>query len=115
METGNSASAELTETDTTLSAKEFNSKDLDKGQTLSVSVDSLTKNEVASDDTALLSILTLSNDLNSINGEFNSKTETFDYLAKDETLILKYTIKATDSKSADSNNKRNYYKNHRNK
>ena len=105
VEAGNSASAELTETDTTLSAKgSLTLKDLDKGQTLSVSVYSLTKNGVASDDTALLSMLTLSNDLNSINWEFNSKTEAFDYLAKDETLILKYTIKATDSKSADSNN-----------
>ncbi|WP_148571735.1 VCBS domain-containing protein [Aliarcobacter cryaerophilus] len=104
VETGNSASAELTETDTTLSAKgSLTLKDLDKGQTLSVSVDSLTKNGVASDDTALLSMLTLSNDLNIINWEFNSKTEAFNYLAKDETLTLTYTIKATDSYTPSAN------------
>ncbi|MFY4787916.1 VCBS domain-containing protein [Aliarcobacter butzleri] len=101
---GNSASAELTETDTTLSAKgSLTLKDLDKGQTLSVSVDSLTKNGVASGDTALLSMLTLSNDLNIINWEFNSKTEAFNYLAKDETLTLTYTIKATDSYTTSAN------------
>jgi VCBS repeat-containing protein len=114
VETGNNAAATFTETDARLTSgpATLSVKDLDLSDTVTASVDS-----VAVSGTGALSVPgTLTNAVlqammtvnagnvigntqmtGTITWSFDSGAEAFDFLAKDATLILTYTIRATDA------------------
>ncbi|MCF6777664.1 DUF4347 domain-containing protein, partial [Thiotrichales bacterium 19X7-9] len=108
VETGNSDSASLTETDTTLSTSgTLTLTDLDTSDTVSVDVATVVESGNVSDITnsMLLAMLSVSagNILDNteiqdqFTWNFNSGSEAFNYLAAGETLILTYTIQSEDS------------------
>ncbi len=112
IESGDSAAETLTETNTTLtSSGTLTTTDLDLSDTAAATVSSViasgTTTGLASDNAALLAMLTSTANvidgtetIDQLTWNFNSATETFDYLAAGESLILTYTITVTDGQGA---------------
>ncbi|MFN7874679.1 MAG: VCBS domain-containing protein, partial [Pirellula sp.] len=111
VETGDSASEGFIETDSTLttngtlSVLDINTTDTVTAQVSSV-VASGTTAGLLSNNTALLNMLSINTNVinntsetGTITWVFDSGSEVFDYLALGETLILTYTITATDSQN----------------
>ena len=110
--TGGPDTAGLTETNAALlTAGTLTVSDVDTSDVVTASVDGLvvsgTSNRLdaaAPSDAALLAMLSVSptaildgtENSATLNWDFNSGTEVFDYLATGETLILTYTVKAVD-------------------
>ena len=110
--TGGPDTAGLTETDAALlTAGTLTVGDVDTTDVVTASVDGLvvsgTSNRLdaaAPSDAALLAMLSVSptaildgtENSDTLTWDFNSGTEAFDFLATGETLILTYTVKATD-------------------
>lgn len=95
-----SAGKTIYETNTTLSTNgTLSVMDFDKNQTVSVSLDSVnvTGNKNSISDDIFKNMLNITSSNGVINWVFNSGTQYFDYLSSNETLILTYTIKASDS------------------
>ena len=108
---GDSATADISETDTTLTASDtLTITDLDYSNTVAASVPSVTAigdtNSISNE--SLRSMLTVSptNILGStgtsapLTWAFNSGAQYFDYLEQGETLTLNYTVRVTDSSNA---------------
>jgi VCBS repeat-containing protein len=112
VETGDSSSEGLTETDSTLTSSgtlsvlDINTTDTVTAQVSSV-VASGTTTGLFSNNSALLNMLSINanvinntSETGTISWSFDSGSEAFDYLAEGETLTLVYTITATDSQNA---------------
>jgi len=112
--TGNSRTASLTETNAALSTSgTLTVSDIDgidivtTAKSLSVSGTSSRIDPAAPSETSLLGMLSLSptpilaagQQTNNLSWSFNSGSDSFDYLRKGETLVLTYTITATDNGS----------------
>ncbi|MFN7844908.1 MAG: beta strand repeat-containing protein [Pirellula sp.] len=111
VETGDSSSESLTETDATLttsgtlSVLDINTTDTVTSQ-VSLVVASGTTTGLGSNNAALLNMLSVNanvinntSEMGTINWSFYSGSEAFDYLAAGETLTLTYSITATDSQN----------------
>ncbi len=112
VESGDSASSSLTETNSTLSSNgtlsvlDINTTDTVTAQVSSVTATGTTTGLI-SNNAALLNMLSVNanvinntSETGTINWSFNSASEAFNYLAAGETLTLTYTITATDSQNA---------------
>ncbi|XZE19693.1 VCBS domain-containing protein [Pirellulaceae bacterium SH449] len=112
IQSGDSNSDTLAETDTTLtstgtlSVLDINTTDTVTAAVTSVSTSGTTAG-LQSDEAALLAMLSLvesnvidgTTETGQITWNFNSGSEAFDYLAAGESLVLTYTITATDSQN----------------
>jgi len=114
--TGDGATAAITETNTTLTASDtLTITDVDITNTVAATVPTVAIVSGGRDNgitnATLLSMLTVSPanvignaaTTGSLTWAFNSGSEYFDYLEKNETLVLNYTVRVTDSSGATAN------------
>ena len=115
VEAGDSASAGLTETNAGLTVSDtLTVRDLDDSDTVSntrvVAVGGTYAGGSNPTNAALLAMLTVtpgpitadSSDVNNLVWSFDSGSEAFDYLAAGETLVLTYTVSASDGVASDT-------------
>jgi hypothetical protein len=112
IESGDSATETLTETNATLTTSgTLTTTDLDLSDAVSSTVSSVvasgTTSGLPSDNAALLAMLTSTANIidaaevtDQLTWNFNSASESFDYLAAGQSLTLTYTITVTDSQGA---------------